>query len=233
MNFITLFDIDKTLIKRSNAHWNAFFFALKTVYGVTAEPNIIVHHGMTDQQITREVLKVKGIAGAAIDAGLQRCMRVMVDKFNELNPTDTVELLPGVTQLLAELERRGSYRGLVTGNLEPIAWAKLTKAGIARFFTFGGFGSDNEDRKKMAALAVNRCIGMYNIDKEDYRAVLFGDTPYDIAAARAINAVAVGVATGHPTRTQLQAAGADIVLDNLSDTEKILSMVFKPEAFDR
>ena len=228
MNFITLFDIDKTLINRSTAHLNAFFFALKAVYNVVAEPGIIAHHGMTDQQIIREVLRVKGLTAPAIEAGLLRCMWVMVDKFNELNPADTVELLPGVTELLTELENRGSYRGLVTGNLEHIAWAKLTKAGIAHYFTFGGFGSDHEDRNKMADLAVRRCCGMYNLDKKNCRAVLFGDTPYDIAAARAIHALAVGVATGHPTRGQLVAAGADIVLDNLVDTEKVLAAIFMP-----
>jgi phosphoglycolate phosphatase len=226
MNFITLFDIDKTLINRSTAHLNAFFFALNAVYNVVAEPGIIAHHGMTDQQIIREVLRLKGLNAPQIEAGLAQCMQTMVDKFNELNPADTVELLPGVTKLLTELDRRGAYRGLVTGNLEPIAWAKLTKANIAQYFTFGGFGSDHEDRKKMAALAVRRCCGMYNLDKKDCRVTLFGDTPYDMAAANAINAVAVGVATGHPTKEQLLAAGADIVLDNLADTEKVLAVVF-------
>jgi phosphoglycolate phosphatase len=233
MNFITLFDVDKTLINRSKAHLSAFFHALKAVFGVTAEPDIIAHHGMTDQQIIREVLKIKGIPPATVDAGLPACMKAMVDKFNDLNPSDMVDLLPGVTELLAELDKRGAYRGLVTGNLEPIAWAKLAKAGIDRCFSFGGFGSDNEDRRQMADLAVKRCCTVHNLDRKDCRAVLFGDTPYDIAAGRAIRALAVGVATGHPTRRQLEDAGADIVLDNFSDTGKVLALVFEPDANQR
>jgi phosphoglycolate phosphatase len=229
MNFIALFDIDKTLIKRSKAHLDAFFFALKAVFNVTAKPDIIAHHGMTDQQIIREVLRIKGVAEEAINDGMKACMRTMVDKFNELNPADTVEPFPGVAGLLDELAKRGAYRGLVTGNLEPIAWAKLARAGLDHHFTFGGFGSDNEDRREMAAIAVRRCCGMYNIDRRECRAVLFGDTPYDIAAARAIRAFAVGVATGHPTKDQLSAAGADIVLDGFSDMEKVIALVFKPE----
>ena len=229
MSTIALFDIDKTLVNGSKAHWDAFFFALKDVYNVRVEPGIIAHHGMTDQQIIREVLKIKGLSSATSEAGLSRCMQVMVDKFNELNPADTVELLPGVAELLTALAGRGARCGLVTGNLEAIAWPKLAKAGIDRHFTFGGFGSDHEDRKKMADLAVRRCCGMYNLDIKDCRVVLFGDTPYDIAAARAIHAFAVGVATGYPTREQLAAAGADIVLDNLADTEKVLALIFMPK----
>jgi phosphoglycolate phosphatase-like HAD superfamily hydrolase len=230
MNFITLFDIDKTLVKRSKAHLDAFFFSLKSVYGVAVKPDIIVHHGMTDQQIIREVLRIKEVDKETIDAGLTTCMKVMIDKFNELNAGDDVELLPGVTALLAELEKRGAYRGLVTGNLEPIAWAKLAKAGIGGYFTFGGFGSDHEDRKIMAAIAIRRCCDMYNLAEKDCRAVLFGDTPNDIAAGRAVSALSVGVATGHPTREQLASAGADVVLDDLSDTHKIISLVFGPGA---
>jgi phosphoglycolate phosphatase len=226
MTVITLFDIDKTLINRSTAHLSAFFFALDAVYGVKAAPNIISPHGMTDQQIIREVLKVKGVVPAAVEEGLAKCMAVMVDKFKELNATDTVSLLPGVVELLTALTKRSARIGLVTGNLEQIAWAKLEKAGIARFFAFGGFGSDHEDRGIMAALALSRCDTLYGTDTGGRRVTLFGDTPYDMAAARAVGARAVGVATGYPTGQELAAAGADIVLDDLSDTKRVLGVVF-------
>jgi len=226
MTVITLFDIDKTLINRSTAHLNAFFFALDEVYGVKAGPNIIAPHGMTDQQIIREVLKVKGISPVATESGLSTCMAVMVEKFNELNPADAVELLPGVVELLTALADRKALTGLVTGNLEPIAWAKLKKAGIAHFFTFGGFGSDDEDRGKMAGLALSRCNELYKSETSGSRVVLFGDTPYDVAAAHVIGALAVGVATGFPSRHELETAGADIVLDDFSDTQKVLAVVF-------
>jgi phosphoglycolate phosphatase len=226
MHHIALFDIDKTLIARSRAHLKAFFIALRQVYGVNAESSVMTQYGMTDQQIIREILARNGIPGAVINDNLPRCMQVMIDKFNELNREDSLELCPGVVELLTELEKRNALCGLVTGNLEPIAWAKLTKAGIARFFTFGGFGSDDEDRKKMAALALQRCRDLYNLHTSPCRIALFGDTPYDMAAAHAIGGRAVGVATGHPTREQLMTAGADVVLDDLSDMQAALLQVF-------
>lgn len=225
MNTIALFDIDKTLIARSSAHLKAFFMSLKTVYGVEAEANVIKHHGLTDQQIIREVLLVKGLDEKTINDGMRRCMQVMIDRFSELNPADRIELLPGVLDLLEALKKRGAFLGLVTGNLEEIAWGKLKKAGIARYFSFGGFGSDNSDRREMAALAIKRCNAQYSLSG-DNRIVLFGDTPYDMAAAAAIRALAVGVATGYPSRDQLLAAGADIVFDNLADTKTVMKVVF-------
>jgi phosphoglycolate phosphatase len=222
MTTIALFDIDKTLIARSSAHLKAFFMSLKIVYGVSAEPNVITHHGMTDQQIIREVLLVKGLDEKAINDGMRRCMQVMIDRFNELNPADAIELLPGVPDLLEALKKQGAHIGLVTGNLEEIAWGKLKKAGIARYFTFGGFGSDHSDRREMAALAIKRCNALYGLTGNS-PVVLFGDTPNDIAAARAVGALAVGVATGYPSRDQLLAAGADFVFDNLADTRAVLN----------
>jgi phosphoglycolate phosphatase len=226
MNYITLFDIDKTLIARSRAHFNAFLIALKQVYGVELEP-VMTRHGTTDQMIIRDMLTINGVGDATIDAGLDQCMKVMIDKFMELNRADTITLCPGVVELLTELDKRGAYRGLVTGNLEPIAWAKLEKAGLRRFFTFGGFGSDYEDRNKMAALALRRCSDLHGPQVLSHgRVVLFGDTPYDVRAAKSIGALAVAVSTGHPSKDELRDAGADVVLDDLADLARVLSLVF-------
>lgn len=222
---IVLFDIDKTLVARSGAHLKAFFAALREVYGVDTHPNVITHHGMTDQQIIREVLKTKGIGEPEIDAGLRQCTTVMIQRFNELISIDTVELLPGVVALLDALAKRESFLGLVTGNLEPIAWGKLGKAGIAGYFSFGGFGSDHIDRREMASLALRRCNDKFPLSIGS-PVTLFGDTPYDIGAGKHIGAKAIGVRTGYPTREQLVAAGADFVFDNLADTQAVLEAIF-------
>ncbi len=221
-----MFDIDKTLVARSGAHLKAFFSALREVYGMDPQPNVITHHGMTDQQIIREILKTKGVAQSEADAGIRRCMEIMVARFDEFNVTDVVTLLPGVEALLAELARRAAFLGLVTGNLEHIAWKKLAKAGIDRYFSFGGFGSDDIDRRKMAALAVQRCNSMYPASA-GCRIALFGDTPYDVAAGKHIGALSVGVCTGYPTRKQLADAGADIVLEDLADTAGIIKIILE------
>jgi phosphoglycolate phosphatase-like HAD superfamily hydrolase len=55
--------------------------------------------------------------------------------------------------------------------------------------------------------------------------VLVGDTPLDVAAARHAGARAVGVATGPYDTEQLLESGAHAALDDLSDTERVLSAV--------
>jgi phosphoglycolate phosphatase len=56
--------------------------------------------------------------------------------------------------------------------------------------------------------------------------VLIGDTPLDVAAARATGARSVGVATGTSSAAELAAADADAVLPDLTDTAAVLAAIF-------
>ena len=110
--------------------------------------------------------------------------------------------------MLARLTDAGHDLALVTGNLEPIARLKLERAGIGRYFERGqgGFGSDAEDRGELPAVARARAGGW---PRE--RTVVIGDTPRDIACARADGVRVIAVATGPFSAEAL--ADADAVVD--------------------
>ena len=114
-------------------------------------------------------------------------------------PADlSATVLPGMTDLLEELAPRDdALLSLVTGNLQPIARLKLAAAGIGRFFPAGqgGFGSDSEDRTRLPAVARARA-GTADAPHPRERTVVIGDTPRDIACARADGVRALAVATG-------------------------------------
>jgi len=57
------------------------------------------------------------------------------------------------------------------------------------------------------------------------RVIVIGDTPHDIACARAGGATSIAVATGGHSVDELRAAGADVVLVDLSDTEQVLALL--------
>ena len=103
-------------------------------------------------------------------------------------------LAPHVAEVLAELsEREDIVLGLVTGNLEPIARMKLRAAGIGHHFPagLGGFGSDSEDRADLPGIARARAG-----DHPRERTIVIGDTPRDIACARADGVRVIAVTTG-------------------------------------
>lgn len=223
MDKLVLFDIDMTLIKGTRGHEMAFSEAFKKVYGVNSTIDIINHHGMTDQQIIIEVLKKNGLEEQAIRSKIGECMTVMIEFFNKIVDRDEIIILDGVQELLEELNKNNILMGLVTGNLEPIGRGKLEKVGLDRYFKVGGFGSDDINRTNLVKLTIKRAE-----EKFDFRfnnVFLFGDAPQDMKAGKGAGVRTVGVTTGIYSKEQLENAGADFILENLKDTNKILKII--------
>jgi phosphoglycolate phosphatase-like HAD superfamily hydrolase len=112
-------------------------------------------------------------------------------------------------------------RGLLTGNYEPIAWLKLTRAGIGEAFRFGqgAFGSDAEDRSALPAIARRRA-GTLDGPYPRQDTIVIGDTPRDISCAHADGLRCVAVATGpfeHEALTE-----ADAVARNAAELPQTL-----------
>jgi phosphoglycolate phosphatase-like HAD superfamily hydrolase len=225
MEKLVLFDLDKTLLFGIAAHRKAFHGAFREIYGVDTTIDIIDHQGMTDQQIIIEVLKKLGFSDAEIKPKLKECMLFMAEEFERAVKQEDIVPLPGARELLGELSKRNVLLGMVTGNLERIAWCKLQKAGLKHYFKFGAFGSDAIHRSDLVKLALERARRNFGFRFND-NAFLFGDTPRDMDAGREAGVKTVGVATGDFSTEQLKEAGADFVLENLKDTKRILEVIF-------
>ena len=223
MATLALFDVDGTLISGAISHWLAFSEAFRKVYGVEADASVIKCHGMTDWQIIVEVLRKSGLDDNMINAKMTECMSVMEKCFAKAVATDDIRLLNGVMDTLKELESREVRMGIVTGNLRSIALGKMKKVGLERFLKLGGFGNDSADRARLVQLAIERAESEFGAKFGNV--FLFGDTPRDIEAGKKAAVKTVGVATGIYSKQQLSEVGADFVLDDLSDTPKVLKIV--------
>ncbi len=155
---------------------------------------------------------VSAAGGEDFDAHWPEVCTAAVAAYAELCPPDLSDrVAPGVPELLKALAGRGAeFRlSLVTGNLEPIARIKLARAGIGDYFEpgQGGFGSDHATRSELPGIARARAG-----DWPRERTVVIGDTPRDIACARADQVRVVAVATGPFAVEAL--ADADAVVDD-------------------
>ncbi len=224
MNRLVLFDIDRTLIGRSQCHHDAFSYAFKKVYGVDVDIRIINYGGMTDPDIAIQVLKKIGLSEDEIIPKLNMCMNTIVDHFQKNVHKDKIPILPGVKELLGLLEGNGILLGLITGNLEPVAWGKLESIKIAHYFKLGGFGSDNINRTELVKIAIKKARDNFNFNGTTFA---IGDTPRDIKAGFEANAKTIGVATGTYSTRELKNYGADFVFENLKDKERIWDVLLK------
>jgi len=199
---LLLFDIDGTLVGRgSSAHSEALRAALHEVHGIKAEGHRdrVSVAGRTDGEIARLLLLGAGVSARAIDDGAAAVRDACCEAYARLCPPDLRNLvLPGISELLTWLAARDDVRlSLVTGNYEPVARLKLSRAGIARHFAAGqgGFGSDSEDRAALPGIARKRA-GHDGVSHSRRRTIVIGDTPRDIACAQADELRCYAVSTG-------------------------------------
>jgi phosphoglycolate phosphatase len=218
---LLLFDIDGTLLlKASGAHAEAVLEALREVYGVVEMPETRVEAaGRTDYEIARHICLLSGVSAEQFDRGRDDFRAACVAAYARLCPADlSAHVSPGMREVLEALAARdGVILGLLTGNLEPIARLKLTRSHLGHFFDpgLGGFGSDHEDRTELPAIARRRA-GHYPREKT----VIIGDTPRDIACARADGVRCIAIATGPFAESQLRAA--DVVVSSAHDLLEVL-----------
>ena len=128
----------------------------------------------------------------------------------------TIRSSTGVQQTIDDLLNRGYLLGVVTGNVEPAAHVKLHRANLNRFFCFGGYGSDSEDRGEVTRFAVRRATLVYGAPLGPDHCIVVGDTPHDAEAAHAAGVACVGVASHNFDEDQLRKGGADWVIPSLA-----------------
>lgn len=212
---LLLFDIDGTLLTRATAaHRDALHRALHEIHGVDPDRfgKLVAPGGRTDGEIARLILLEAGVSAERIDersdAVRDRCCR----HYARLCPDDLSHtVLPGVPELLAWLGAREDVRlSLLTGNFEAVARLKLSRARVGHWFPSGqgAFGSDSEDRAMLPTVARRRA-GTRARPWPRERTLVIGDTPRDIACARADGVRCAAVATGPHGEDELR--GADLV----------------------
>jgi phosphoglycolate phosphatase len=225
---LVLFDIDGTILRTRGVGLRALETALSSVCGRPIDAHIVPSSGKTDPQIVVEVLEAHGYQRSLLDgldrAGLEAYRQQMEQMLSPAN----VHVLPGVPELIAFLHAHDDVQlGLLTGNLEPLAYRKLELVGLDAYFPLGAFGSDNADRYQLPAIAIERAFRHTGRRFEGTEVVIIGDTEHDIGCGRGIGAFCVAVCTGTVDRACLMAHNADVLFERLDDPESFASVVLR------
>jgi phosphoglycolate phosphatase len=230
---LILWDVDGTLLTGGSVSREVFAAAVTEVTGVPAGDHAIHMSGKTDPQIALEIMADVGVpSGPARDAlpavleALERGLATGVDRIRSEGRAH-----PGVLRLLERLHGEpGVIQSVLTGNLRGNAIVKVSAFGLERFLDLdvGAYGSDHHDRDELIAVALARVGARYGRRLDPRQAWVVGDTPKDLACARAGGARCILVATGRYVRHVLELLGADAVLADLSDTEAVIDLVLGP-----
>jgi len=229
---VILFDIDGTLVLTGGAGVRAMGRAFEDVFSIPDAFANIPMPGRTDAGILSDATVAHGIPTDS--AELERFRSVYFAHLrNELHlPGPRKGVMPGVRSLLDSLAGRGDvYLALLTGNYEESARAKLEYFDLWRYFPCGAFGDDAPERNRLLPRALTRIHACGGPAVHPSETVVVGDTPLDVACAAASGARSLAVATGSYDADALRAAGADVVLEDLADTDlvvRILTLSISP-----
>lgn len=216
MPTVVLFDVDGTLIDSGGAGARSWAHAFGKLYGISADISSHSEVGETDPVVARKTFEA-AVGREPTEAELARLFAVYLLRLSEeVRTSEGYRVLEGVEELLLMLSDAGRMLGLVSGAMEGAARVKLSRADLNRFFVFGGYGSDSDDRAMLTRVAIDKAAMLHGHDVTPDVVFVVGDTPLDVEAARAVGAVSVAVASGMYSMEELRSAGARHVLPSLA-----------------
>lgn len=214
---LVLFDIDGTLVRRAGPHHReALVEAVRYVTGLSTTTDHIPVQGMLDCDILTWMLRDAGVPAGRIRLHMPHLVRRAQWTYARRCPADLSDkVCPGVPGLLETLQRHGLRAGLVTGNLTRIAWKKMERAGLKRFFQFGAFAESSRTRAGLVKLALRHARSQGWIERST-PVSLIGDHPNDIDAARQNRVRSVAVATGVVPAEELAVHRPDLLVPDMT-----------------
>ena len=226
---LVLWDIDGTLVHTAGHGRDAFAEAFSAVFGRETSLDEVDMAGHTDHMIAMAVLESGGVRYG--ETHMERMFEELASALEARSGRIAEEghAMPGVREALEAIARRpGVTQSLLTGNIESNAALKLAAFGLDSLLDLeiGGYGSDpHEARSDLVAVTREKAQRLRGVHVEAHETVLIGDTPLDVKAAHEAGAHAVAVATGPYTVGELREAGADAVLEDVTDLERFSSYV--------
>lgn len=227
---LVLWDVDGTLVDAGPVARQAFELAVSDVLGGDPGDHGVSMSGKTDPEIALEVLAAVGVPRAraatllpAVLAALERRLAAEAERIRREGRAH-----PGAAEVLERLHAHGDVmQSVLTGNLEGNARAKLSAFGLERYLDLevGAYGSDHHDRDELVPIALARLERRYGARLEAADVWVVGDTPRDLACARAGGARCLLVATGRYPLEALAGLGADVLLPGLDDADAVRAVL--------
>lgn len=224
MTQLVLWDIDGTLVHAGNVAGEVFDQTIERITGLRPTGRVRMS-GKTDPQITREYLEMMGIEN--IESSLQEILQSLPRDLERQQDLirEHGRVLPGIHAALDAVDALGGVeQALLTGNLEENARIKLKAFDLDHRFDFavGAYGSDRHDRTELVPVALERFRRLRQREVAPHEVLVIGDSPNDLACARAGGTRCLLVATGRSTFDELSELDPDFVMVNLQDTATFL-----------
>jgi phosphoglycolate phosphatase len=232
MKKLLLFDIDGTLISvEKTSSRQMLRRVVEEVFDVSLPSDFVFRlGGKTDYQIMTEVAQALDVPVRLVEERRNVIYNKLVEHTTPLSNPAQMRVLAGVEELIATLQTRVEdvTLGLLTGNIKPTAYLKLTPYRLESAFAFGAFGDDHIERTMLPPIAISRAN--LHVRKEVFspkNTVIIGDTLNDIRCAKAHDIRVIAVASGHDSAENLRNAHADVVVEDFADVPAMVRLLME------
>jgi len=219
---LVLFDVDGTLTHRVGDYMESlgrFPYAVEKAFGLKLTMGVddyMKYNGWIDKAMAWEWVKDKGINRREYVRKFPLYEQYLLEYMEGHKPV--YQAARGAKSLVARLSHsHDGMVGLITGNVEAVAWWKLRQAGLAQYFHFGLFGGEANSRIDLARSVFAKAKKVLKIDISPKDIIIIGDTVHDVFCAKAISAAVILVLTGGRNSEVPEGQKPDLVVRSLAD----------------
>jgi phosphoglycolate phosphatase len=207
-----LFDIDGTILKVKHKVNRKLIRRILERFGINhINVEELDFAGKTDRDIFSDLLRQPD------EDMFHQVKQIYLQELERNLTSDDIHVYSGVHDSLEHLSGKSAWTGILTGNFARAARIKLAAIGLLDRFRFGAFGDDHHDRNELPPSAFEELVRFSGEPFRPADLVIIGDTPRDIACARAFGSVAVAVSTGTYSYDELSDCGPDTVLRSMDE----------------
>lgn len=214
-----LFDLDGTLTDPKIGITSSVQYALRAL-GID-EPNLDKLEPFIGPPLADSFMEFYGLTPEQT--------KLAIEKYHERFDKQGIyenELYEGIDRLLAALKKNGKMLSIASSKPTPLVIRVLEYFHINEYFDYI-VGSELDGRRSKKEEVVEEALRLMvpaslGAQERKKRVAMVGDRKFDIEGAKAFGLTSVGVSFGYAPEGELEAAGADYIVDTVSELESLL-----------
>jgi phosphoglycolate phosphatase len=223
---LIIFDLDQTLVDFISIHDKTTNILFKEFFGVDARLTEIDFSGRSLLDNFHELARLKNIPEEVFQKNSNLLLQSYEIIFGKSLPGDSANyILQGARELLGKLSETDHIIVLYTGNSPEIVRQIFNVTGLGKYFKFCMYGTEVNARADMVRLAIEKSEKLTGQQFKNRNLIIVGDSIRDVECGKQFNALTIAVTTGFHSKETLLKAGADYILKDLSDYEKVMSII--------
>jgi phosphoglycolate phosphatase len=159
--------------------------------------------------------------------------RIAALRSEQMTPEEM--MVPGALAMIKAVQARGVTCYLASGTDEPYVFDEAAALGLTPYFA-GIYGALDDYQRYSKKMVIERIINENHLSGSEF--VTFGDGYVEIEDTKAVSGIAVGVASDEVNRQginewkrkRLIVAGADIIIPDFRQHERLVAYLFNRES---